>query len=424
MTLQLNQGQELAKASVLQFLMSDDPYFCLSGPAGVGKTFMLRYVMDTVMKEYQELCKLLDVPMQIFEVQLTATTNKAAEVLAESTGYPTSTIHSYIGLRVFDDYKTGKSKISKTGSFKTIYNTLLFVDEASMVDPVLKAYIEEAMDKTSKVVYVGDHCQMAPVNEKISPVYDSPKHFVELTEPVRNADQPALMALCNQLRETVKTGIFKPIQPVEGVIDYINDKSMKQLLDTDFVNENLDARALCFTNDRVHEYNEYIRGIRNYPDTFVEGEILISNSVYTPNDKPILKVEQQVEIKEISSEPYNIDIDGTASMLVYDAVLKSGIVVRIPVDKDHYKDLIRYYADNKEWRIYYKLKNSFPDLRQKDASTVYKAQGSTYEYVILDLRNIGTCYDADQVARMLYVGASRPRQRIYLYGKLPARYAG
>jgi hypothetical protein len=43
--------------------------------------------------------------------------------------------------------------------------------------------------------------------------------------------------------------------------------------------------------------------------------------------------------------------------------------------------------------------------------------------VFLDLGNIGKCTDDDQVARMLYVGASRATTRLVLYGQLPARFA-
>jgi len=42
----------------------------------------------------------------------------------------------------------------------------------------------------------------------------------------------------------------------------------------------------------------------------------------------------------------------------------------------------------------------------------------------MDIGNIGTSYDAAQVARMLLVGASRATTKVYLYGRLPAMYHG
>lgn len=424
----LNSGQNTAATAVFQFLMSDDKEFRLSGPAGVGKTYMLQHIMQTVMQEYQDACKLLDIAPKITTIDLTATTNKAAEVLRTSSGFPTSTIHSFLNLRVYDDYNTGKSKINKTGAWVVHSNVLIFVDEASMVDTPLHRLLLEGTDNTCKIVYVGDHCQMAPVFESISPIYkDRSTNFVELIEPVRNADQPALMNLCSQLRDTVKTGIFKPIVSVKGVIDYIDDTELQNILDTQFIDEHVDGRVLCFTNYRVHEYNDYIRDIRGYGADFTEGEVLISNSAYLHNNKPSLSVEQEVEVFSVEGDPYmkTISTDNT-KMEVYKLQLNNinGIIVEIPKDKQHYNELLKYYKGRKDWSVFYHLKNNYPDLRQKDAATVYKAQGSTYDFVILDLTNIGTCRKPDQVARMLYVGASRPKTRIYLYGQLPERYRG
>jgi DNA helicase IV len=93
----------------------------------------------------------------------------------------------------------------------------------------------------------------------------------------------------------------------------------------------------------------------------------------------------------------------------------------VPVDMDHYKALMKFYSKQKNWTGFYHLKNNYPDLRQKDAATVYKAQGSSYDTVFLDLQNIGKCTDSDQLARMLYVGASRAKSRLVLFGELPQR---
>ena len=425
----LNQGQDTAAQAVFQFLMSDDKEFCLSGPAGVGKTYMLQHIMKNVMKEYEDACTLMGITQKIFSIDLTATTNKAAQVLETSTGFPAQTIHSYLSLRVYDDYTNGKSKVNKTAAWKVHSGVLIFIDEASMVDTALHKLILEGTDKTCKIVYVGDHCQMAPVFEQISPIYRQPKHFVELLEPVRNAEQPALMNLCNQLRQTVQDGVFRPILEVPGVIDFIDDAGLQHILDTQYTDEDIDSRVLCYTNSRVHEYNEYIRDIRGYGDKFTSGELVISNSAFLFGGKPMLSVEQEVRIFSVESTVYQKEIDdsnGGVFLDVYDVRLFTGggPVVSIPANRVHYKELTSYYKREKNWNRFYHLKNNYPDLRPKDAATVYKAQGSTYNSVILDLTNIGSCNQADQVARMLYVGASRPRNHIYLYGQLPPRYRG
>jgi len=429
--MQLNEGQEAAAQAVFQFLLSEDKEFILTGPAGVGKTFMMQHIADNIMEQYRNGCRLLGIPIRLNKFQFTATTNKAAEVLRNSTGEDVMTVHSYLGLKVREDFKKGTYKLETTGASVIHTGVVLFVDESSMIDTILKGFIDKFMDDTCKIIYVGDHCQMAPVGEIISPIYQNPRHFVALTQPVRNAGQPALMALCNQLRATVETGIFKPIIEVPGVIDYIGDVELKDLLDNQFVDEDINARILCYTNARVQEYNEYIREVRGYPDVFQPGEILVNNNGIEFG-KIMMRVEQQFRVMEIVKQPYDKEIDkpsGT-TMEVYDIRIRATggseyfeLVVSIPTDPAHYTRLCKYYASRREWDTFWHLKKNYPDLRQKDAATVYKAQGSTYEWVICDLANIDAkCFDADQVARMVYVAASRPTTRLYLYGRLTGKF--
>ena len=98
------------------------------------------------------------------------------------------------------------------------------------------------------------------------------------------------------------------------------------------------------------------------------------------------------------------------------------INVPVPVDRDHYNNLIKYFSKTKNWDRYFYMKNTFPDLRQPDASTVHKSQGSSYDTVFIDMSNISTCHNSTQVARMLYVAFSRARSRIILYGQLSPKY--
>jgi hypothetical protein len=98
--------------------------------------------------------------------------------------------------------------------------------------------------------------------------------------------------------------------------------------------------------------------------------------------------------------------------------------VPVPCDRAHFGALVEYYRKAKQWGKYYELRNNYPDLRQFDAATVHKSQGSTYDTVFIDLANISSCHQPNAVARMLYVAFSRPRSRIFLYGNLAPKYGG
>lgn len=424
----LNQGQKNAAEAFMQFLFSPDKEFIISGPAGVGKTYLMNYIIDNTMPRYHEMCELIGAPAEFNDVVMTATTNKAADVLSQSVGRPAGTVHSFFNLTVRDDYQTGKTMIKKTNRWQVHQGKIIFIDESSMIDTELwKMLHEGTMD--CKLVYVGDRHQLAPVQEDLSPVYKHDSPMVELLEPVRNAGQPALMAICQQLRDTVATGEFKPIRVVPGVIDLLNGVQMQDEIQAQFQEQTHKARILAYTNKRVIEYNDHIRTIRNLPETYTVGEYLVSSSViHTKRGQVPVETELEVmrnrgadrllidQAHDIYLDVNYLDIKDSFGETFYD--------VPVMTDRKHFGELTSYYWKAKNFSSYFNLKNNIADLRPRDAATVHKSQGSTYDTVFIDLGNISTCHQPQQVARMLYVAFSRARTRVFLYGDLAPKYGG
>ena len=423
----LNQGQQEAADAFFQFLFSDEKEFGISGPGGYGKTHLMGHLIDDVMPRYFETCQLMGVKPEYDEVVMTATTNKAAEQLSQATKRSCDTIHSFLNLKVSDDFSTGKSNLVRTKQWRVHERKIVFVDECSMVDSPLYRNIHEAL-KDCKIVYVGDHCQLAPIMETLSPVYRQGIRFFVLTEPMRNVGQPALMALCQQLRNTVETGVFHPIQVVPGVIDLMDDDEVQLEIERQFKEQTMASKILAYTNKRVVAFNDHIRGLRQLPNHYTVGEKLISSTAAHLRGG-MLNVEQEVEIMKLAENTQFVPIEDGVSLEIVPAVIQTSIgdihsEVPLPVDREHFSALVRHYKREKKWERYFFLKNNYPDLRPHDASTVYKAQGSTYDTVFIDLGNISTCNNVNQVARMLYVAVSRPRNRIILYGDLAEKYGG
>lgn len=422
----LNQGQQAATEAFMQFLFEDGKEFIISGAAGVGKTFLMKHFIDHVIPSYRDTCKVIGIEPEYDSVMMTATTNKAAEVLSLTTGNPTSTLHSFLNLKVQEDYTTGRTTLSKTSAWTVHERKIIFIDECSMIDSNLYNYLLEGTHKC-KLVFVGDHNQLAPVMEKISPIYNNNSPFFELTEPMRNTGQPALMALCAQLRETVQTGEFKPIQIVPGVIDHLNDEQMAYHIEQVFKEQTFDNRILAYTNNRVMDFNNHIRNLRNLPDAYTDHELLVNNQSIRIG-RFQLSVEEEVELLDVQP-PKSEEITPEVMFDYMEATIKTRLGqliydVKIPYNITHYHDLIKYFARTKNWNRYFHMKQNFPDLRQRDAATTHKAQGSTYESVFIDLSDISTCRQPDQAARLLYVACSRPRSRIFFYGKLADKYGG
>lgn len=425
--LTLNDGQQAAADGFFQFLFDQGRELIISGPGGVGKTFLMGHLIDEIMPRYMQTCQLMGIPPEYDSVVMTAMTNKAAEVLAVATGRPASTIHSFMNLKVQDDYSTGKSILTKTKNWIVHERKIIFIDEASMVDRDLLEKIREGTLKC-KIVFVGDHCQLAPVMEELSPIYKQRLPFYVLTQPMRNNGQPRLMELCQQLRDTVETGIFKPIQPYPGVIDHLGDAEMEQEVINNFSKDDGNSRILAYTNKKVIDYNNYIRDIRQLTEPYHVGERLINNSAIQMK-ADMMSVEEEVTITALSDVHEMIEISEDAMLEVVRADLTNkygGVYVNVPlpVDREHFTALVKYFQKAKNWNRYFHLKNTYPDLRPRDAATVHKAQGSTYEDVYVDLNNLSTCHNPKLAARLLYVAFTRARRRIILYGELADKYGG
>lgn len=422
----LNQGQQAAADGFFKFLFTDEKELIISGPGGTGKTFLMGHLIDEIMPQYEQNCHLVGIKPMYTSVEMTATTNKAADVLGHATGRPAQTTHSFFNLKVKDDYSTGRSNIVKTSSWKVHTNSIIFVDECSMIDRQLLAHIREGT-VNCKIIYVGDHCQLAPVHEPLSPIYNQNLPMFELTEPMRTHD-PYLQALNLQMRDQVETATFYPIQLVPGVIMQLDDDEMEKMVDSMFLTGPGENRILAYTNQRVTDYNNHIRGIRQVQTTYVVGETLINNSAVQLS-KGMLSVEAEITIDRLDDVSHMVEIAPNIELECISADISTVygeryLNVPLPVDKDHYVSLYTYFRKLKNWQKYYKMRNDFPDLRPRDASTVHKAQGSSHDFVLIDMDNISTCHNPNQAARMLYVAVSRARKGIYIYGELASKYGG
>jgi len=438
---QLTIDQEKVVDAFFTFLLTEEKIFVLSGGAGVGKTFVMKHVSTSLISTYKAACQLMNLDQKYKKSIFTATTNKAASVLEDVIQEPVQTIHSFLKLKVHEDRKTGKTQLTKTKNWRKREGLIVFIDESSMIDSELYQIIKETLSDC-KIVFVGDHAQMAPINEEVSPIYKdvAPKNFIFLDKPIRNAESPALINLCNQLRNTVETGKFMPIHEVPGIIEYLTDPQMQNKIKEYFLKPTTSARILCYTNSRVQTYNAHIRELRNLPKEFVPGEKIIfarnfkvttldiGPNVSDPMHRPtvageIIKTDRQGIITAVG--PLSAD-DYHCSYHTYtiQTGLSGSVTVRVATDPDWLNRTMKHLYKTKNWAAYFHLRDSYADIRIEDACTVYKSQGATFETIFLDLGNIGTSFNAKQIARMLFVGASRASTRIYLYGKLPGRYTG
>lgn len=421
----MNEEQRAAFQDCLLFL--NDPErkeHRISGGAGTGKTFFISQVADNILKHVdRNHCRCTD-------VHVTATTNKAAAVLSEAMPHRAmniGTIYSHMNLRVHNDFATGEQSLTTTRNWQVHGFQLIIVDEASMVPRKLYEFINKGTSSTCKIIYVGDKNQLSPVKEDISPVYTRNISESMLVKPVRNAEQPALMELCEQLVDTVLTGKFHRIKEVPGVIDFVDGNQLKGILERDYSVENPNQRVLCYTNNRVIQYNEHIRLIRGFTEPYNVGEVMTNNSSAELVDRTRLYTDQMVRIVE-KGTPYdneNIVKGYEVSMqplTVEDVSSGAQYEIEVFADPADRAEAMRYYKSHKRWDRFFSIRDNYPDLRSIAASTTHKSQGSTLTSAIVDLADIGRSTNREQTARLQYVALSRAKHRLYIRGQLPERY--
>lgn len=407
------------------FLMDDTKEFTITGFAGSGKTFIVQYLADMTAK-HEELIKLIDPSVPKRQCLFTATTNKAAAVLQEMLQQEVTTIHSLLGLTVVNNYKTGKVTLTKKHAGKSLRNTVLFIDESSMINAELLRIIREYTKNTSgcKVVYIGDSYQLPPVMEDVCPVFQETPNTHFLNEIQRQVEGSPIIQLSAQYRGVLDDHEldWPTILSNEAVTHYDNKVKFFDAIETRFKesHEPNDYKVVAWANKRVRDYNTWIRTFSGYSEPYQCGEVIITNkplfiqgSIAAATDSMHI-IRSSCEAIEDGIQGYRIELIGMSGDFFQ------------PTDWDQANTLAKKHAKEakktRHWQPYFAIKQDWADLRPIHASTVHKAQGSTYKEVFVDLSNIGKNNKWREVARLVYVAITRASDHVHIFGELTGNY--
>lgn len=410
-----SDDQLIAIGSFLNFLTDkNEKEMLLTGFGGTGKSTIIREFIKIARQECPHL-KILCNDDNKTNIQLTSTTNKAAKVLADATGEEATTIHNLIGLVVVNDFKTGKTRLKKTDRTSVIKDSIIVIDEMSMCNAELLNTIREHT-QNCKLLWVGDHYQLAPVFESECPVVNQVSNVATLSTIHRQGKNTGITTLANTFREAQDTGIFKL-----PVVDNINTfycsgpKFKTEVLRAFTIDMNEDdARVLAWTNRRVHQYNDFIRTSMGRSKAFAIGETVLTNKPILNNGRIVMRTDKTAQIHDIYP-------DTVENLTGWQIELSNGAEIFQPESRIEADNLIKNLAKIKDWPNYFTAKEFFGDLRPIYASTIQKAQGSSYDEVFIDLDDIGRNNKDQDIARLMYVAVSRAREKVFLTGALPKR---
>ena len=441
----LTNDQKNAVNNINKFLKNDTQiYYLLDGSAGTGKT----HLMKTLFSESNN-------------VILAAPTHKAAKVLSKKVDKRVYTIHQILKYKAkynnngdtifYQDKETnGKciylnNDIPDVRDFNVDESYIIVIDEASMISEEL---FNKLIKINNKILFIGDHYQLPPVNELESKVFNFVKNKSTLIEIVRTGNNLELANIHNFFRNCVKN-IDIPKEEFRKLIS--KPKIFLKKIDKCLKN-NQEFVITCYTNERRREWIRYcISRLQYFYNTMEEyipsmqlilmSTLLYDDIILHKFDTFIIKqVEKQIiSIKELGEINYfNLERGITIYKLTcIDLEEQTRIFYKV-ISKDYQyfmtkaiekKKIIKGWIKKSEeskkqiqelWTEYWNNFNKYETyLTPYFAITIHSSQGSTIEKVFVDWYDIffnqkkrKRIGNMKEKCQLCYVAVSRSSKKI------------
>jgi exodeoxyribonuclease-5 len=262
MNIQLSDDQLQAFEKAMDALNKDGQVATLVGPAGSGKTTLVRTIIQ-------------EMGWGGTQVILGAPTGKAALRMSEVTERHARTMHKLLYGRASHD--DDDNLVFKDPSAPCMPGDRIVLDEASMIGTKLFNEFQEWVPDESSVLYVGDKEQLQPVKDSWGPDLDNAT--ATLTQVHRQALESPILEYATWIREgdgdLWASEKYNPedhrVQQYDG-LESARDWLVHQR------REGHDATLLTFTHKSRQWLNDAIRG-----DLGLDGAIL------SPGDRLVVK---------------------------------------------------------------------------------------------------------------------------------------
>lgn len=434
--MQLNDEQQVVVSELLDFLESSDRVAIVEGKPGTGKTFCMQYIV----KQYKK------------RVVFTAPTNKATKVLEsilrkDEYTPDCCTIYRLLGLQLQNTGEVRPIK-KKPGELKLDYYSLVVLDEGFMANSVLVKYLQEALEKNPsiKLIILGDSYQIPPVSEgdsQVTKLLDNPKrHYtlhkvmrhegdiLQVVDKVRNLiDRPLLMNLrfLNNFSDNIGDEFFNT-RDVRYVTQKIFIEMFQEALSLAIDNNNLsNVKAIAWRNTTVDFLNARAREVI-FPSTHdkkfweIGDLITLSSPALDDENWPIANTDdmgQIVNIEESYKEIAEVDYKINLLQCVMEDNQKLTFEAIAPEDKEKWvaflkKTFALAKTQQISWGVHWDCVNQIHYVKHAYAITSHKAQGSTYDYVFVNLNDILKNQNRKEALQCLNVAMSRAKKTLII----------
>jgi exodeoxyribonuclease-5 len=454
----LSDGQKEGFDKLKEWIKKDifHPTYSLTGKAGTGKTTLI----DFFLKE----CGLNN-----NEIIVTAPTHAAKKVVAKKSNRKAETIQKLLGLRLDTDvekFDPEKAVFSQQADPEMRNYKLVVIDESSMINSELyKLIVKEAKQWQTKVLFTGDRRQLPPVNEQVPIALINEGSNHDLVQVVRQKNDNPLLELLDTLVGDIENGTKNFNQYLlrgdlasinskgEGYIFVRNKRDFFEMAIEDYKTEEFSkdlnhCKILAWTNTAVNGWNQQIRNsLHRTLEPFVPNDIVTGyktivdeyNALLLTNSEDYIvhSVSDFMSDKNVNMYKVTLMENETFNILSPLFIVKPSDYEKFVLLYNHYYQYARVNGKRGRERFLlfrnkYLVHNNINDsvyeqqygeklfVTSKDidygyAITVHKSQGSTYENVYVDLRDIAKNFKTAEKRSLLYVALSRASKKAVIF---------
>lgn len=464
-----NKEQQSAIVNAVSFLKTNtDPtqYYVIEGKAGTGKTTIAK----EILKEFEDE-----------QIYVAAVSHKAKGVIKSSFGDDTRgkkffSIAGLLGMKGINDNDTQTTKFQVGLKVPLLDNppALLVIDEASMItEDVLKKIIDinSSLSRPFQMLFLGDIGQIQPIRDEQSEFYRTHKDLLNKKSDIFNSKHKS------KLITRVRQGEANPILPYADYFWENSQKENPELNPTQHIvrnNQITDKGSLLFSNSEAEVLNSVIKAVRNAVEKgltnhvkivtyhvnektelnqkihealfgkdsdYSKGDMLILNSPYDlPDVNATMENSSEIQIKSIQDTDVDefgvhtlyLETNGTAYTRTGNEQKDCVIQVVSRNDIGLYNQKLQELASyakrqtnralkKQAWSDFWEYKGRYADVDFGYAITAHKSQGSTYDIVVVDEKDImGTTATSNQEkSELIYTALTRPRKTAIVISSVP-----
>ena len=472
-----NKEQQSAIVNAVSFLKTNtDPtqYYVIEGKAGTGKTTIAK----EILKEFE------DEQIYVAAVSHKAKGVIKSSFGDDTRGKKFFSIASLLGMKGINDNDTQTTKFQVGLKVPLLDNppALLVIDEASMItEDVLKKIIDinsslsrdinSSLSRPFQMLFLGDIGQIQPIRDEQSEFYRTHKDLLNKKSDIFNSKHKS------KLITRVRQGEANPILPYADYFWENSQKENPELNPTQHIvrnNQITDNGSLLFSNSEAEVLNSVIKAVRNAVEKgltnhvkivtyhvnektelnqkihealfgkdsdYSNGDMLILNSPYDlPDVNATMENSSEIQIKSIQDTDVDefgvhtlyLETNGTAYTRTGNEQKDCVIQVVSRNDIGLYNQKLQELASRAKrqtnralkkqaWGDFWEYKGRYADVDFGYAITAHKSQGSTYDIVVVDEKDImGTTATSNQEkSELIYTALTRPRKTAIVISSVP-----